>query len=92
MRDAEGAGVERAIEVPDGQAVGGGIKIGLRRARAAQRIEIGQQMPAFAPGLNEARDGGLLHRIGIDQRSGGLIGLPAHGAAAECRRSRKTCS
>ena len=49
----------------------------------AQRIEIGDQMPALAPRLNQSRDGGLLDRIGIDQRRGGLIRLPADRARGD---------
>src|SRR5215813_13388228 len=52
----------------------------MRGALRAEWIEIRFEMPALAPCLNEARDGGLFYGIGIDQRSGGLIRLPTNRA------------
>src|SRR3954470_10184104 len=68
--------MEVAIEIPDRQSMRRRIEIGMRRTLRAERIQIGFQMPTLAPRLDKSCDGGLLDRIRIDQRRGGLVRLP----------------
>ncbi len=89
--DAEGTGVEGAVEIPNGEAVSGGIEIRSRGPGNTQRIDIGSQMPALAPRLNETRHCGLLGGVGVDGRRGGRLHFPANGLGCECRGRRKSC-
>ena len=81
---AEGAGEEFAVEVPDGEAVGGGVELGVVAGLGAERIEIGDQVAAHAVGVDQLDDAGFLGDFGVarggDAGQGGLaVGLPAHG-------------
>src|ERR1051326_2104657 len=60
----------------------------MRRPWLAQRIDIGHQVAAFAPRMNETSDAGLLHRIPADHGGGRLVrfpppALPPNSALAE---------
>ncbi len=55
----ERAGEEFAVEVPDGEAVGGRIEFGMVDGFLAERIEVGDQVAAHAIGVDELEDGGF---------------------------------
>ena len=49
----QGAGQKFAVEIPDGQAVGGRVELGMVDRLRTQRIEIRDQVAAHAIGVNE---------------------------------------
>ena len=63
---AEAAGEELAVEVPDGEPVGGRIELRLHlRLLPGQRVEVGDEVAAHAVDADERVDGDLLgeHRL-----------------------------
>ena len=60
---ADAAGEELAVEVPDGEAVGGRVELGRRvRLLPAQRVEVGDEVAAHAVDADERGDLHLLVR------------------------------
>ena len=53
---AEAAGEEFAVQIPDGEAVGLGIELGMVAGLGAERVEIGDQMAAHAVGVDHLHD------------------------------------
>ena len=71
---------ELTVQVPQGQAVGGGIELGVQRPRlGGERVEIGDQMTAHAVHVDQALDVDLLHEAESLVVPGVDVGLPAHG-------------
>ena len=93
---AEVAGNEFAIEIPDGEAVLGGVELGVVAGLGAERVEIGDEVAADAISVDELEDGGFLDdlraggRAGAGEQGGALaIGLPAHGLVGELQVSEE---
>jgi hypothetical protein len=61
---AQAAGEEFAVQVPDGEAVGDRVELGMVGGLAAQRIEIGDQVAAHAVGVDELEHAGFLGDLG----------------------------
>ena len=57
---AEGAGGELAVEVPQGQAVGLDLEVGVAALAVLQRVGVGHQVAAHAVGVDQLEDPGLL--------------------------------
>ena len=76
----EAVGDELAVEVPDGEAVGGGIEVLVRRARRVQGVEVGHEVAAHAIGVDELEDARLLLDLLLAARgaeeAGVLVDLP----------------
>ena len=80
---AQAAGEEFAVQVPDGEAVGFGVELGMVAGLGAQRVEIGDQVAAHAVGVDQLHDAGFLGDLGVargghagEQRL--AVGFPAH--------------
>ena len=72
---------ELALEVPQRQAVSGGIGLGMQAVSVGEGVEVRDQMPAHLF-LHEALDVNLLHRLLVLAVQGVHVGLPAHGLIA----------
>ena len=81
-----------AVQIPNRQPVRGRLQIRMRRPRHAQRIDIGSQMPALAPGLDQACHRGLLDGIGITVGAAGLLHFPANGLRSNAQVARRSRS
>jgi hypothetical protein len=62
---AQRAGEEFAVEVPDGEAVGFRLQLGMEAGLGAERVEIGNQVAAHAEGVDQLHDGRLLGDLGV---------------------------
>ena len=82
-RFTERAGDEFAVEVPDGEAVIGRIEFGVVAGLGAQRIEVRDQVPAHAVGIDQLQHRRLLGDLGSALAAARperfAVGLPAHG-------------
>ena len=56
----QAVGDELAVQVPQREAVGGGVQVRVRRARGVEGIEVGHQVAAHAVGVDELQDARLL--------------------------------
>ena len=80
---AQAAGEEFAVEVPDGEAVGFRVELGMVAGLGAQRVEIGDQVAAHAVGVDHLHDRRFLGDFG-GARGGHAgqqrlaVGLPVH--------------
>jgi hypothetical protein len=73
-------GQELAVEVPDGQAVGRGVELGVHLGLfGRQRIEVGDQMAAHAVLVDQLDDLHLLGERGLLVIGGVHVATPAHG-------------
>jgi hypothetical protein len=83
----ERPGQELPVEVPEGEVVGGGFEVGVGGAAAVEGIEVGDEVPPHAVGVDELEDLRLLLDLLAAARSseqrGVDVHLPAHGAVRE---------
>ena len=81
-------GEELAVEVPDGEAVGRGIELGVGvRLLPAQRVEVGDQVPAHPVHVDERLDVDLLllaHPLGV---AGVDVAPPPHRLVGHAHRA-----
>ena len=79
----DAAGEELAVEVPDGEAVGGGVELGVEVGLlGAERVEVGDEVAADAVGVDERLHLHLLvehgldavDRVGVARPLDGLVG------------------
>ena len=79
------AGDKIALQIPDSQAVGGGVELGVILRRGAQRIEVGDQVAAHAVGVDQLQHRGLLGDlvqafiVAEAGERGAAVALPFHG-------------
>ncbi len=80
----ETAGHELAVEVPEREAVGGGVEVAVRGAVAVERVEVRDQVAAHAVVVDQLQDLGLLLDLlaaaGRAEEAGVRVHLPAHRA------------
>ncbi len=70
---------ELAVEVPQRQAVGGGVELGVQRpGLGRQGVEIGDEMPTHPVHVDQALDVDLLHQAPVLAVAGIDVRLPAH--------------
>jgi hypothetical protein len=83
----EPAGQELAVEVPQGEAVGGGVEVAVRRPGAVERVEVGHQVAAHPVVVDELQDLrlllDLLARPGRAEQGGVRVHLPLHRPVRE---------
>ena len=88
----DGAGKERAVEIPNREAVGGGIELGMIAGVDAERIDVRDKVAADAVSVDELNNRGFFGDVGIDRPwtlgRDLLIGLPRTGKYG-ILRSRK---
>ena len=78
---------ELAVEVPQREAVGGGVELGVQGPRLGrQRVEIGDQMATHAVHVDQALHVDLLHQPLVLAVAGVDVGLPAHGLVRHVHR------
>ena len=76
LRAGEAVDLEHPVQVPQRQAVGGDVEVGVAAEPALvqpQRVDVGHQVPAVAVGRDQLDDAGVL----VDDRVG-VVGAPAH--------------
>ncbi len=87
---AESAREELALEVPDREAVGGGIELGLHPRRLPlQRIEVGDEVTAHAVDADERRDHHLLLKPRVVVVGRVDVAAPAHRLVGNTERSER---
>ena len=84
----EPAGLELAVEVPDRQAVGGGVELGVYLdVGGGERVQVGDQVAAHAVGVDELADRDLLVRVDVGAPGlAALVRQPADGGVGDLQR------
>jgi hypothetical protein len=93
---AQAAGEELAVQIPDGEAVGFRVELGVVAGLGAQRVEIGDQVAAHAVGVDHLHDPGFLGDLGVRAAfmpgSAGLRSVSQRTGWCGMRRWAKTSS
>ena len=82
---AEAAGGELAVEVPQRQAVGDDVEVGVRALPELQRVGVGHQVAAHAVGVDQLLDPRLLGDVVLVR--GGDVVDPADGLVGDAQRA-----